>query len=153
MQISHEIYKRIQKQMEKVKLEEYNSHFSIAISFLCTNTVALLMKLTEKIAAYIDSKHIEEVEKHILEIIKTLEYKKAAINMRHQAAASEVNKELNSSEFNNSMDEEPAIEPVKKIVKSEIGNQMSKILVDLDQEDPGEEVRVKGINIFIQPSK
>lgn len=133
MQISHEIYKRIQKQMEKVKLEEYNSHFGIAISFLCTNTVALLMKLTGKIAAYIDSKHIEEVEKHILEIIKTLEYKKAAINMRHQAAASEVNKELNSSEFNNSMEEEPMLEPVKKIVKSEIGNQMSKILVDLDQ--------------------
>lgn len=46
------------------------------------------MKLICKIAAYIDSKHIEEVEKHILDLIKTLEYKKAAINMRHQTAAS-----------------------------------------------------------------
>ena len=55
------------------------------------------MKLICKIAAFIDSKHIEEVEKHILDIIKTLEYKKAAINMRHQAAASDANRDLNSS--------------------------------------------------------
>jgi hypothetical protein len=32
----------------------------------------MLMKLTGKIAAYIDSKHIEEVERHILDLIKTL---------------------------------------------------------------------------------
>jgi hypothetical protein len=49
------------------------------------------------------------VEKHILDIIKTLEYKKATINMRYNAAASDVNKELNTSEFSNaSMEEEPA---------------------------------------------
>jgi hypothetical protein len=30
------------------------------------------MRAIKKIAAYIDSKHIEEVEKHMLEIIKTL---------------------------------------------------------------------------------
>lgn len=30
------------------------------------------MKLICRIAAYIDSKHIEDVEKHILEIINTL---------------------------------------------------------------------------------
>lgn len=96
-QISHEIYKRIQKHLERVRLDEYNSHFGIALSFLCTHTVAILMKLICKIAAFIDSKHIEEVEKHILDIIKTLEYKKAAINMRHNAAASDVNRELNTS--------------------------------------------------------
>ena len=55
------------------------------------------MNIICKIAAYIDSKHIEEVEKHILDIIKTLEYKKSAINMRHQAAASDANRDLNSS--------------------------------------------------------
>jgi hypothetical protein len=71
-QISHEIYKRIQKHLERVRLDEYNSHFGIALSFLCTHTVAILMKLICKIAAFIDSKHIEEVEKHILDIIKTL---------------------------------------------------------------------------------
>jgi hypothetical protein len=102
------------------------------------------MKLTGKIAAYIDSKHIEEVERHILDIIKTLEYKKSAINMRHQAAASSVNEELNSSEFSNSVEEEPLREEPRKIARSDIGNQMSKILVDLDQEDPGEELKLKG---------
>ncbi len=60
--------------------------------------------------------------------------------MRHQAAASEVNKELNNSEFNQSMDEQPP--EAKKIIKSDIGSQLSKILVDLDQED--EIVKLKG---------
>jgi hypothetical protein len=91
-----------------VKLDEYNSHFGIALSFLCTNSVVILMKLICKIAAYIDSQHIEVVEKHILDIINTLEYKKSAINIRHQAMASSVNKDLNSSDFSvSSMDEEP----------------------------------------------
>jgi hypothetical protein len=94
------------------------------------------MKLTGKIAAFIDSKHIEDVEKHILDIIKTLEYKKAAINMRHQATASAVNQELNSSEFNYSTEEEHPVESEsKKIVQTEFGSQMSKILADLDNED------------------
>lgn len=80
-----------------MKLEEYNSHFGIALSFVCTHFSVLLIKIITKIASYIDSKHIEEVEKHILETIKKLEYKKAAINMRHQTALSEVNRELNTS--------------------------------------------------------
>lgn len=152
-QISHEIYKRIQKHLEKVKLEEYNSHFGLILSFICTHSVALLLKITKKIAAYIDSQHIEEVEKHILDIIKILEYKKSAINMRHQAAASEVNKELNTSEFNNSVEEEPVDQPVKKIIRSEIGNQMSKILADFDNDDPDEQVRMKGTSHSIQLSR
>jgi Na+-translocating ferredoxin:NAD+ oxidoreductase RnfG subunit len=139
--------------LEKVKLEEYNSHFGLILSFICTHSVALLLKITKKIAAYIDSQHIDEVEKHILDIIKILEYKKSAINMRHQAAASEVNKELNTSEFNNSVEEEPVDAPVKKIIRSEIGNQMSKILADFDNDDPEEQVRMKGTSNSIQLNK
>lgn len=102
------------------------------------------MKLICKIAAFIDSKHIEEVEKHILDIIKTLEYKKAAINVRHNAAASDVNRELNTSEFsNNSMEEEP-VESRKKVEKTQIGDKMSKILADFDNEDSEEEIKMKG---------
>jgi hypothetical protein len=41
-----------------------------------------------------------------LEIIKVLEYKKTAISMRHDAPPSDVNKELNSSEFSSSIIEE-----------------------------------------------
>lgn len=108
------------------------------------------MKLTGKIAAYIDSKHIEEVERHILDIIKTLEYKKAAINMRHQAAASNINEELNSSEFSNSVEEEPLQQESRKIPKSEIGNQMSKILVDLEEDESGEELKLKGTHFLTQ---
>lgn len=59
--------------------------------------------------------------------------------MRHQTAASEVNKELNSSEFNISVDENPIEEkPLKDVVKSEVGNRMSKILAEFDNEDPDE---------------
>jgi len=65
--------------------------------------------------------------------------------MRHQAAASSVNEDLNSSEFSNSMEEEPLKEEPKKIIRSDIGNQMSKILVDLEQDDAGEELKLKGI--------
>lgn len=111
------------------------------------------MKLICKIAAFIDSKHIEEVEKHILDIIKTLEYKKAAINMRHNAAASDVNRDLNSSDFNNtSMEEEPTSEAKKPlgVVKTEIGNHMSKILAEFDNEDNDEELRMKGKGSAIQ---
>lgn len=105
-----------------------------------------MMKLICRIAAFIDSKHIEEVEKHILDIIKTLEYKKAAINMRHQAVASEVNRDLNSSEFSDSSmeEEEPSAEPKKKVVKTQIGSHMSKILAEFENEDWEEEVKLKG---------
>lgn len=53
--------------------------------------------------------------------------------MRHQTAASEVNKELNSSEFNISVDENaPEQKPIKDNIKSEVGNRMSKILAEFD---------------------
>lgn len=137
-----------------MKLDEYNSHFGIALSFVCTNTVAILMKLICRIAAYIDSKHIEEVERHILDIIKTLEYKKAAINMRHQAVASDVNRELNSSEFSISADDDTIPEqPPHKTEKTAIGNHMSKILAEFDNEDPEEEVSMKGTHRLMQLSR
>ena len=155
MKISHEIYKRIQKHLERVKLDEYNSHFGIALSFLCTQSVAIMMKLICKIAAFIDSKHIEEVEKHILDIIKTLEYKKAAINMRYQTVASDANRDLNSSEFSISADDETLPEQHfnRAEGKTEIGSHMSKILAEFDNEDSEEEIKMKGISIFIQPSR
>jgi hypothetical protein len=40
-----------------------------------------------------------------LDVIKILEYKKAAIHVRSQAVASNVNQELNNSDFNISVDE------------------------------------------------
>ena len=111
------------------------------------------MKLICKIAAFIDSKHIEEVEKHILDIIKTLEYKKAAINMRHQAAASDANRDLNSSQFSISADEETLPEQPYKAEKTEIGSHMSKILAEFDSEDTDEEVKMKGNSRYIQPNR
>lgn len=56
--------------------------------------------------------------------------------MRHNAAASDVNRDLNSSDFNNSsMDEEPPSEPKKPTEKTQIGSHMSKILAEFDNED------------------
>lgn len=90
--------------------------------------MALLLKITARIAAYISSDHIEEVERHILEIIKTLEYKKTAISMRQHAHLSDVNKELNSSEFSNSMVEEELRFSRKR--KTGIASQMNRIIVN-----------------------
>jgi hypothetical protein len=50
--------------------------------------------------------------------------------MRFNAAASDANKDLNVSEFNNSASEGEEERPVKLLPKTEIGSQMSKILVD-----------------------
>lgn len=74
------------------------------MSFVCTNLVKMLMKFIKKIAAYIDSQHIEEAEQHILEIIKILEYKKSAINMRNLVTGSIINEELNITEFRHEAD-------------------------------------------------
>ncbi len=41
----------------------------------------------------------------ILNVIKILEYKRSAINVRGQSIKSDVNKELNNMEFNVSVDE------------------------------------------------
>jgi len=50
------------------------------------------MKAIKKIAGFINSNDIEDIEAEILDVIKILEYKKAAIHVRSQAMASEVNK-------------------------------------------------------------
>lgn len=56
--------------------------------------------------------------------------------MRHQTAASEANRELNSSEFSNtSIEEEQALKVEKKVEKTQIGSHMSKILAEFDNED------------------
>ena len=100
------IYKKIQKKLEKISLDEYNSQFGVYLSFVSKHGVILLMKGIKKIAPYVNSSDIEESETHILDIIKILEYKKSAVLIRKQAHASHVNADLNMSEFNNSMSEE-----------------------------------------------
>lgn len=79
-----------------------------------------------------------------------MEYKKAAVNMRHQTQASEVNAQLNNSEFNMSVvEDEPPRDPTpQSYKKSEISNRVSKILTDLDDDD--ERVKMNGISLFIQ---
>ncbi len=53
--------------------------------------------------------------------------------MRHQTAASEANRELNSSEFSNtSIEEEQTLKVEKKVEKTQIGSHMSKILAEFD---------------------
>ena len=96
---------KIQKKLEKISLDEYNSQFGTYLSFVSKHLVILLMRGIKKIAPYVNSRDIEETETHILDIIKILEYKKAAIMIRGQAHASKINADLNMTEFNNSMSE------------------------------------------------
>jgi hypothetical protein len=76
------------------------------LSLASKHVAKILIKLIKKVAGFINSNDIEDIEVEILDIIKILEYKKAAIHVRSQANASEVNKELNNSDFNISVDEE-----------------------------------------------
>lgn len=89
--ISHKIYKRVQKKLEKVKMDEYQTQAGKYISLVCKHIVILMMKLIERIAEYVNSNDIEAVEGKIIDIIKIFEYKKAAINMRAAAHKSEIN--------------------------------------------------------------
>jgi len=91
--------------LEKIKLEEYNSAAGVYLSLASKHAVKILMKLIKKVAAFVNSNDIEDIEVEILDVIKILEYKKAAIHVRSQAMASKVNEELNNSDFNMSVDE------------------------------------------------
>ena len=90
--ISHKIYKKIQKRLEKIKLDEYHSQFAIYLSFICKYAVIIMIKTIKKIAEYVHSRDIEEIEMQILEVLKLFEYKKAAVQMRSQAFKSQINR-------------------------------------------------------------
>jgi hypothetical protein len=129
MQISHSIYKRIHKTLERIKLEEYHSHSAVVISFLSTVGVNLLLRAACRWAVLIDCGHIEDVERRILEIIKVLEYKRTAVSMRVQAPPSHANQDLNASEFNSSLLEEESPRTRRKEPRSEVAVQMNRLLV------------------------
>jgi len=75
--------------------------------------------------------------------------------MRHQTVASDANRDLNSSEFSISAEEDTLPEqPYNRgEKKTEIGSHMSKILAEFDNEDSEEEIKMKGKSIFIQLSR
>ena len=119
-------------------MDEYHSQVGVYISFVCKHAVILMFKGIKKIAEYVNSHDIEEAETHILDLIKIFEYKKAAVNMRSQAFKSDANKDLNDTDFNTSQSQDeimPNLINEKKQSKTAIGNQMSKILADLDEDD------------------
>ncbi len=100
------IYKKIQRKLEKISLDEYNSAFGQYLSYIAKHVINVLMRLIKKVSPYLNSKDIEESEEHILDIIKIMEYKKAAVLIRKQAHASKINNDLDMSEFNSSVSEE-----------------------------------------------
>ncbi len=89
--ISHAIYKKIQKKLEKIKLEEYNSVFGVYLSLFSKHVVKILIKLIKKVAGFVNTNDIESIEVDILDVIKILEIKKATVHVRTQATASKVN--------------------------------------------------------------
>lgn len=56
--ISHKIYKRVQKKLEKVKMDEYQTQLGKYISIVCKHIVLILMKAIERIAEYVNSNDI-----------------------------------------------------------------------------------------------
>ena len=68
--ISHKVYKKIQKKLEKMELDEYHSYVGIYFSSFCKQIVILFFLAIKKLAEYVNSNNIEEVEVHIMDIIK-----------------------------------------------------------------------------------
>ena len=56
--ISHKIYKKIQKRLDRIKMDEYHSQVGIYISFVCKLTVIFMFKTIKKIAEYVNSNDI-----------------------------------------------------------------------------------------------
>ena len=83
-------------------MDQYHSKVGVYLSKGCKLIAIALMKLIKKIAEYVNSNDIEDVEEVIMEVVKLLEYKKAAVNMRSATTKSNINDELNDSEFNTS---------------------------------------------------
>jgi hypothetical protein len=147
--ISHMIYKYVQKRLEKIKMDEYTNEMGKWLSISCKYIVIVLMKVVKKLAEYVHKQDIEMVEVTILELVRILEYKKAAINLRNQVFKSEINKdELADTELNTSMSSEdeggygPQVQVEggeKENRKTETAVIMSKILEDVDEreEDKG----------------
>lgn len=52
------IYKKIQKNLERVSLDEYNTQFSKYLSFCLKHLTIVLMKAIKKISPYINSQDI-----------------------------------------------------------------------------------------------
>lgn len=144
MKISHSIYKRIHKVLQRIQLEEYHSLWAAAISIFFSLFLSGLLRAAAKIAAYTDSRNIDSAERLILEIIKVLEYKKTAISMRHDAPPSDVNKELNSSEFSSSIiEEQPRSKKIKR--SSSIAYKMNRILSNSrSKKGQNEPIHLKG---------
>lgn len=59
--ISHKIYKKVQKKLEKIKMDEYHNQLGIYMSLTCKCLAVFLMKGVEKIAEYVNSNDIEAV--------------------------------------------------------------------------------------------
>ena len=58
MQISSMIYKKIQRKLERISLDEYNSQVGVWVSFASKHVVVMLMKGIKKISPYVNSKDI-----------------------------------------------------------------------------------------------
>jgi hypothetical protein len=48
--ISHKIYKRVQKKLDKIKMDEYHTQFGKYLSLICKHLAILMIKGVEKIA-------------------------------------------------------------------------------------------------------
>ena len=84
-----------------------------------------------------------------MDILKALEYKKAAVNMRHSTIKSQVNKELDDSDFNSSTDEEGILInlPPQEKPKKNLGanKQLSKLLLsEIDDENNPDILKARG---------
>jgi hypothetical protein len=99
------IYKRIEKHLEKIQFEEYSSRVTVYLSTGIKYMAIKMIKLSQKMVIYISSHEIEQVEQAILELIKAIEYKKAAVQVRNEVGRSTYRKQFTKNDsLNESVD-------------------------------------------------
>jgi len=157
------IYKRIEKHLEKIQFEEYSSRVTVYLSTGIKYLAIKMIKLAQKMVIYISSHEIEQVEQTILDLIKAIEYKKAAVQVRNEVGRSTYRRQFSKSDsLNESVDsidenqlaaptnDRPPESPRPGFRKTEIGERMSKILIDLDEE---KDYKIKAKEMIVKPNR
>lgn len=83
------VYRKIERRLEKIQFEEYSSRVTVYLSTGIKFLTIKIVNLSTKLVVLINSQEIEQVEQAILDLIKAIEYKKAAVMARQEVVRSD----------------------------------------------------------------
>lgn len=88
------VYRKLERRLEKIQFEEYSSRLTVYLSSIIKFFTIKIVNLSTKLVVLINSQEIEQVEQAILDLIKAIEYKKAAVMARQEVIRSDYRAEF-----------------------------------------------------------